>query len=230
MATKQQIPVVAVRLTEFQEEFSQLPTEDAQWVIMNGREAAKLVVDAIINRPKAEVELKSQAKTIILSEIIATVNIPATTEKFIAKDNFKVDTSRKATVKISYLGDYFKAWFLGKVEEPFLGGILYGRKLEKNSVDGPILSELGGADIAEITLTELYAAMAAQPNGKSGSLLTNGWANVFYIKDVNGTLRTVRVRWLDGGWYVSAASVEIPSECNAGRQVFFRNFSVAQAT
>jgi len=223
MATKQKISVVAARLTEFQEEFLNLPTEDAQWAIMNGKEAAKLFVDAVINRTKPVV----QAVVAILGEITATLSIPATTKKFVAEDNFKVDTSQKAKVKISYLGDNFKAWFLGKMEEPFLGGIIYGRKLKKNSVDGPILAELGSGDGAETTLTELYAAMAAQPNGESGGLLTNSWANVFYIKDVNGTLRAVDVYWLDGGWYVVASSVENPVRWFAGTQVFSRNSSVA---
>lgn len=36
-----------------------------------------------------------------------------------AKDRFVIDTSSNAKAKISFLGDNFKAWFLGKVEEPF---------------------------------------------------------------------------------------------------------------
>ncbi len=230
MATKQQIPVVAARLTEFQEEFFQLPTEDAQWVIMNGKEAAKLVVSAIINRPKAEVEVETQAQPIvpILGEIITTVTIPATTEKFIAKDKFKVDTGRKAKVKISYLGDNFKSWFMGKTEEPFPGSTIYGRKHNKGSVDGPILSELGGQEKAEITLSEIFAMMERQANGEGSELLNNGYANIFYVRDITGTLRAVFVRWLGGGWGVGARPVGYPRGWGAGHQVFSRNSSVAQ--
>jgi hypothetical protein len=55
MATKQQIPVVAARLTEFQEGFENLSTEDAQWVIMNGKEAVTLFVASVANRAKTTV-------------------------------------------------------------------------------------------------------------------------------------------------------------------------------
>jgi len=225
MATKQQIPVVAARLTEFQESFENLPTEDAQWVIMNAKDAISLFISAVINRAKPAV----QAVTAFLSAIIAaTFSVSSTTEKFVAKDKFKVDTERKAKVKISHLGDNFKEWFLGKTENPFAGSTIYGRKLEKNSVDGPILQELGGNEAAETTLTEMYAAMEAQPNGENGDLLNNGWANIFYIKDVNGTLRAVRVRWSDDGWHVHACSVENPLEWFTDRRIFSRNSSVSQ--
>jgi hypothetical protein len=59
MATKQQIPVLAARLVEFQEEFSVLPIDDAQWVIMNGKEAAALCAKAIANRQKGILRLIS---------------------------------------------------------------------------------------------------------------------------------------------------------------------------
>lgn len=219
MATKQQIPVVAARLTEFQEEFVNLPTEDAQWAIMNGKEAARLFVEAVANR----IKVTTQVVVAILSEIIATVIIPATTEKFVAKDRFKVDTSRKAKVKISYLGDNFESWFMGKTEEPFSGSTIYGRELNKGSVDGPILSELGGQEKSETTLSEVFAMMARQANGKAGELLNNGYANIFYVRDITGTLRAVSVSWSGGGWNVSASSVEDPFEWRVGSRVFSRN-------
>jgi hypothetical protein len=224
MATKQQIPVVAARLTEFQDEFSSLPTEDAQWVIMNAKDAIALFVSAVVNRTKSVV----QAITVLLSTIIAVLTVFATTEKFVAKDKFKVNTGKKAKVKISFLGDNFKEWFLGKTEDPFVGSTVYGRKLEKNSVDGPILAELGGNDVAETTLTEMYSVMEAQPNGESGNLLNNGWANIFYVKDINGVLRAVFVFWFDGGWNVRARSVGGPGGWSADVRVFSRNSLLAQ--
>ncbi|MFA5754593.1 MAG: hypothetical protein WC905_04600 [Patescibacteria group bacterium] len=224
MATKQQIPVVAARLTEFQEGLESLPTEDAQWVIMNGKEAVALFVSAVVNRAKTVV----QTVATLLSAVVSTFAVSATTEKFVAKDKFKVDVSKKAKVKISYLGDNFKEWFLGKEEDPFAGSTVSGRNLEKSSVDGSILVELGGKEAAKTTLMELYTAMAAQPNGESGDLLNNGWANIFYIEDINGTLRAVFVVWGVDGWYVSASSVENPREWDAGSRVFSRNSSESQ--
>ena len=225
MATKQQIPVVAARLTEFQEGFEVLSIEDAQWAIMNGKEAVSLSARAIANRSKPV----APADKTILSAVIAARTVPATTEKFVAQDKFKVDTGKEAKVKISYLEDDFKREFLGKVEGPFAGSIICGRKLEKKSVDGPILQELGGNETAETTLTEMYAAMAAQPNGEDGCLLNNGRANIFYIKKFTGTLRAVRVYWLGVGWFVRASSVENPLEWGAGFRVFSRNSLVPQA-
>ena len=217
--TKQQIPVLAARVVEFQEEFSALSSEDAQWGIMNTKEMMTLFVNVLSSRAK------SVAQTIaaVLGTIVSTFTVPATTEKFVAKDKLKVDTSKKAAVKISYLGDDFRAWFIGKTEDQFIGSTVYGRKLKKDSVDSPILAELGGNEAAETTLTELYAAMAAQPNGESGNLLNGGWANIFYIKDVNGILRAVDARWSVDGWYLDAISVEDTSRWLAGRRAFSRN-------
>lgn len=64
MATKQQVPVLAARLVEFQEEFSVLSTEEAQWAIMNGKEAAALSAKAIANRITNEVKHTSIVKLI----------------------------------------------------------------------------------------------------------------------------------------------------------------------
>ncbi|MFA5109391.1 MAG: hypothetical protein WC458_02520 [Patescibacteria group bacterium] len=226
MATTKQNQMIAGRMVEFQDRFSSLSNDDAQYIIQNAGDAIGLFICAIVNRSKSAV----QAVVSILSAIVATFSVSSTTEKFVAKDKFKVDTGKKAKVKISYLGDNFKEWFLGKTEDPFAGSTIYGRKLEKNSVDGPILQELGGNEAAETTLTEIYAAMEAQSNGENGDSLINGWVNIFYIKDVNGTLRAVSVRWGGDGWGVFAGSVGGPDEWLAGGRVFSRNSLAPQAS
>ncbi len=226
MATTKQTHLIAGRMVEFQDRFEKLPNDDAQWLIQNAGEAIDLIIAAVVNRAKNA----AQAAVTLLSAVIATCTVSATTEKFVAKDKFKVDTSKEAKVKISYLGDNFKEWFLGKEEDRFAGSTINGRKLEKNSVDGPILAELGGNEAAKTTLTEMYAAMAAQPNGESGDLLNNGWANIFYIEDINGTLRAVDVGWYGGGWLVDARSVEDPVEWEADNRVFSRNSLVPQTS
>ncbi len=48
--TKQQIPVLAARLVEFQGEFNGLSSEDGQFVIMSTKEAIKIMVEAVKNR------------------------------------------------------------------------------------------------------------------------------------------------------------------------------------
>lgn len=164
----------------------------------------------------------------VLSAIVATFTVPPTTEKFVAKDKFKVDTSEKAKVKILSLNDNFKEWFLDKVENPLIGSTVNGRKLKILCVGGPILAQLGGKELAKTTLTELYAAMAAQPNGESGDLLNNGWANSFFIEDINGRLRCVSVFGDDGGWHVDADPVGDPSVWYIDDLIFSRKSSGVQ--
>ena len=161
-----------------------------------------------------------------LLELVSTIVIPATTGKLVAKEKFVINTKRNAPVKISYLGDNFKAWFLngdGKTEDPISEQTLRYAKLRKASMDGPIIEELGGEAKAETTLSEMFSLMEKQKRGEDGVLLNNGWANIFYIKDSAGVLRMVRVRWDVDGWNVGADSVEDPCRWGDGRQVFSRN-------
>mgnify|MGYP001577204960 CR=1 FL=1 len=159
-------------------------------------------------------------------ELVSTVAVSATSGQFVAKEKFVRDTGHKANVKISYLGDNFTTWFLsgkGKTEDPISEITLRYHKLRQSSVDGPIITELGGEAKAETTLSEMFSLMEKQKNGESGTLLNNGRANIFYIKDQNGVLRAVCVGWNDDGWDVIAYSVENLSRWDGGYQVFSCN-------
>jgi hypothetical protein len=161
-----------------------------------------------------------------LLELVSTIVVNATTGKLVAKEKFVRDTGHKAKVKISYLGDNFTAWFLsgkGKTEAPISEQTLRYHKLRKASVDTPIIAELGGEAKAETTLSEMFSLMETQGKGEDGVLLNNGYANIFYIKDQNGVLRTVIVLRRDDGWRVGANSVEDPFRWGDGCQVFSRN-------
>lgn len=151
-------------------------------------------------------------------KLFGTVFIPATTKKFVARDKFVVNTGKKALVKISYLGNNFQNWFLGKIEEPAVKMSLRYAELVESSVDGPILAELG--DTAETTLAQMHALMERQKNGENGALLNNGHANIFYVRDINGRLRAMYVRWRGDGWDVGARSVAHPDEWCDGYRVF----------
>lgn len=161
-------------------------------------------------------------------ELVSTIVVSATTAKLVAKEKFVINTKRNAPVKISYLGDNFKAWFLngdGKTEDPISEQTLRYHKLRQSSVDGPIIAELGGEAKAETTLSEMFSLMEKQKHGEDGVLLNNGWANIFYVKDIAGVLRAVGVRWRGGGWGVSAHSVGRPRPGGwfGGGRVFSRN-------
>ncbi|MFA5993588.1 MAG: hypothetical protein WC823_01360 [Parcubacteria group bacterium] len=199
-------------LTEHRTEFLGLSTEDAQWVIQSPKDAITLFLEAIKSR-----------KTPNIIEFIGTITVPARTERFVARDHFIVDMSKKAKVKISYLGDNFSNNFLGKIEEPIAESTLRYGKLLRRSVDKPIINDLGGEANAETTLSEMFGCMELQPTGKKGALLTNGYANIFYIRDDKGVLWAVLCSWLDAGWCVDAGSVEGADEWGGGSQVFSRN-------
>jgi len=158
-----------------------------------------------------------------LLNLLGTVTVSAATKKFVAKDWLKVNTGKSASVKISWLGDNLKSWFSAKVEEPIPEITLRYQELRKSSVDAPIIAELGGEAKAETTLAEMFALLERQKNGESGVLLTNGYANVFYIRDVNGVLRAVDARWFGDGWLVDAYFVGDPFRWFDGGRVFSRN-------
>jgi len=200
------------------------PDEQLQWTLESG--ALSDLFDANpegFNREafRKFLGLKPLNQPLLIS--VGTATVPRNDGSFVARNHFVVNTKNNAPVKISYLGDNFKDWFFGKQEQPFGGSTLNYGKLSCWSVDGPIIAELGGEEKAETTLTELFALMEAQKNGEDGPLLTNGYANIFYVRDVNGVLRAVGAGWSGGGWDVGATPVTSPREWRGGDQVFSRS-------
>jgi hypothetical protein len=158
----------------------------------------------------------------LLQRLSTTIAVPAMTQ-FIAADNFIVDTSKKAAMKINYLGDNFKANFLQKVESDEVAAEdLAINKLLENAYDPAIITALGGEAKVEITLGQFFAAFAKQPNGEKGTLLTNGYANVGYVRDIKGVLWAVRGDWSDDGWHFDANPLDGPSRWSDGNQFLSR--------
>ncbi len=158
-----------------------------------------------------------------LLEALTTVSVAAC-EKFVAKEHFKVDTGRKAKVKIAFLWDNFSKHFLPKTEEGVLAGEIKVHKLLQSSLDAPIMTELGDPTSYSTTLADMWAMLEKQPNGEEGALLVNGYANIFYIHDIEGNLWAVSADWFAdrGGWRVGAYSVERPGRWVDGIQVLSR--------
>lgn len=155
-------------------------------------------------------------------DFVATVVLPAQ-PRFVARDHFKVDTSAKAKVKIAFIWSGFQP-FLEKTEEPVGETTLAVRKLTKDLLDKEIRKELGG-EKEETTLSQFWAMLEKQGHGQAGELLTNGYANIFYIRDAENTLWAVRAYWdADrGGWDVHARSVTRPPWWHAEDRVVSRN-------
>ena len=160
-----------------------------------------------------------------LLEAVGMVTIPATTSRFIAKDKFVINTSAAAPVQINHVGENFRRDFLsgeGTIEDPKGETTLRCDRLRQSSKDSFITTELAD-DKAETSLTELCILVEKQGRCQAGVLLTDGSANIFYIKNRTGVLRTVCVRWYVNGWDVGADSIGDPDRWGSGSQVFSRN-------
>ena len=200
-------------LVEHARFFLAFTAEDAQWVIQNPQLAINLFVGAVKNRGNAVVKK--------LLEFVTAVSVEAI-DRFVAADHFKIDISDTAVVKFAWFGENFKADFLGKIEAASVAVDLKVSKLLFDSLDPPIIVELAGG--YEITLGQFFVLLKKQGKGEDGVLLTNGWANVAYIRDIHGNLWAVDGRWNagDGGWHVEAYSVESRDAWHAGYRFLSR--------
>ncbi len=124
---------------------------------------------------------------------------------------------------IDWLGDNFSDHFVCKIESIQAGATLTRHTLNRASLDEPIRKELT-PELEETTLSELYELLSRQSEGQAGILLTNGYANIFYIKDAKGNFWAVSAHCYValGGWRVEASSVTFPLRWFAGCQVFSR--------
>jgi hypothetical protein len=180
--------------------FAETPSEQIQVILGSGlladlRDGNVEDIDRAEFRRMLGLKFLNEPQSIL--DFLSTVTLPATTGKFIAKDKFAVGSNG-----ISFLGDNFNSWFLagkGKIEDPIVETTLRCHKLRNASLDTPIIAKLGGEAKAETTLTGIFALMERQNNGEE-VLLTNGYANIFYVKDVKGVLRAVHVDRYDVGW------------------------------
>lgn len=146
-----------------------------------------------------------------------TITVPATTKPFIARKEFVL--GQAVGVKtISVLGYRFTELFLGKVEGPAAETKLRIAKLTRASGDGQIVEELGGK--AETKLSQIRYLMTLQSDGEQGAHWT---AKIFYVRDVNDMLGTVRVAVGASGWSMTAFSVPNLGKWSAGTLVFSRD-------
>jgi hypothetical protein len=77
----------------------------------------------------------------------------------------------------------------------------------------------------ETTPANLFALLEMQGKGEDGALLTNGFANIFYLRDVHGTLRSIHLMWSSDGWLLYCYPPERPHRWSDGYQVFSQVFS-----
>lgn len=201
--SEQQVPQVSTimgQLVAHQSGFNALPKPDRQFVFKEPRAAIVLMVDAIRNRPKESVPERTYK---VLRPVAPK---PAEARPFKADETF---FNKQSGVKMVPHGTNFTAWFIGKVEKDVPEGTLVPFMLTHNAYDNEIIADLGGEEKAEVTLAEIWCLIQRQANGRDGVLLMNGYANIFYVRDVNGVLHAVGVGWGDGGWGASAYALGV---------------------
>ena len=146
---------------------------------------------------------------------VATLLAPVTTITVTPQKEF--DAQAFFEGKGWYLGPNFRKIFLGRKEktngEPVEIKI---NVLNQYSLDPPIIEELGGKEKAAIALAEFATVMDLQPDLEDGALLTNGYANVSYILDDDGTPWAVGCSRRDDRWRVGADSVGDPGGWGVG--------------
>ena len=181
-----------------------LGTIEAVFNKLGGVEGAEAFLrdDLVLKRPE-------------LLKRIATAQV-AGAKKFVVKDELK-------SSNVGFTGGNFDSLFLNLVEENVEGAKLAVHQLEKAALDAPILAELG--DRAATKLCWLFDLLKKQGKGEKGVLLVNGYANVVYVRDANGTLWAVSADWSShyGDWGVCAFSVGRPSTWSEGRQILSRD-------
>jgi len=154
--------------------------------------------------------------------------------KFVIADYFKV--GGPGTL-ICAVGDNFREWFYGKVEEGEAMVPRLHHTLGKDTTDEDIIARIGGVEKAEVALAGIWRLMLCRKDrGLPNSLNLSGGNNVFYAKDKNKILRQVSITWnmwSDGRmifwdsigpasryyWKVGATDIET-GHCGTGSHVF----------
>ena len=179
--------------------------------IIGGEEVVRGVLDKSVEVVLSAVKLLRQLTTVSVTGI----------QKFVARDAF--GESNPDGIKF-YFWDNFRSNFLGKVEEDVPTATIAVHRLEKASLNRPIMAELGVDEKTKkgvMKLAQFYELIKAQAHGEEGSLLVNGYANIAYIEDEEGNLWAVNADWYSvyRGWSVDAFSVGFPYGWSAGSRV-----------
>lgn len=137
-------------------------------------------------------------------------------KKFVVADHFRIGNAG-----IAHLDENFNNNFLGKVEHDIPATTLIVSSLERISSDNDIRRELG-AYKEQTSLDHLFQLLKRQSRGESsGVLLTNGYQNVFYIRDINQCLWAIGVSYgLNGCWCIEASSVARTYRWYNGSRIF----------
>lgn len=108
----------------------------------------------------------------------------------------------------SHQSKNFQNWF-SDVEFEEKETKLYSKVLKESMSDERIFKELNPK---EVSLGDMFSYLKTKADKKERM--------IFYVKDIDGVLRSVGVNWENDGWVVDAYFVEYPYEWSAVRRVF----------
>ncbi len=130
----------------------------------------------------------------------ATVAVEATT-LFVVRDFFKMGDNGQTKI---WMSDAFKEKVLAFASNTASSGEVRLDKLEltESMNDSQIIVELGSPTPFSIDgfLSHAKGLILKQPEGEKGDLLTNGYANIFYVTGNDGRTLTVFAYWRDEQW------------------------------
>ncbi len=129
-----------------------------------------------------------------------TVAVEATIS-FVVRDFFKMGENGQTKI---WMSDEFKAKVLAFASNTASSESVHLDKLEltESMNDSQITVELGSPTPFSIDgfLSHIKGLILKQPKGEKGDLLTNGYANIFYVTGNDGRTLSVYAFWDDGRW------------------------------
>ena len=164
------------------------------------------------------------AKKLALKSLKLVADGIAIATKAFTKDSF---FKKNGPVKL-YFGDNFKNWVLSIIPDsiPAFERKLLKTQLTESMYDSAILNELGQPKpfTAGEFVAIIHDLLTKQPNGESGTLLNNGYANIFYVQLEDGRIVAVDVFWDsdDREWHLNADDLD-DIQWSDGRCVFSRS-------
>lgn len=131
----------------------------------------------------------------------ATIAVDATTS-FIVRDFFKMGENGQTKI---WMSDEFKSKVLAFATNHASADAIHLDKLEltESMLDSQISVELGNPTPFGVTtfLAHIRTLILKQPKGEKGNLLTNGYANIFYVTGNDGRALTVFAYWSGEQWW-----------------------------
>ena len=143
-------------------------------------------------------------------------------KEFVSAKAYVVDTSERARVRISYLGNNFKKHLLPTIERDIAPSDLTLSKLTRGQKDLPLsddepgtIAGLGGTTKAVTSACEFFETIAHKQ--AVGNLTWTAGYVLVKDNDGNSVLWALGALWSGGGWFVEALSPSNPFRWDAGR-------------